>query len=242
MILSRNDIEAISIGVLNDFNSIFWKKSKIPYCSPQVTPIDQFATEYLGLNITFYPLCHDGSFCGLTAYADTEYVLELNGSKYILPLKKNQIVLDRSFLDPKRIRTLCGKRRFTLAHECAHQILFQLEADGMKHACRKLYSERRLYSKREFKSKLDWNEWQADSLAAALLMPSQELSVAMSMYSSNHYVKSFEGKFDEVDSQLINRLCQIFGVSKSAMCLRLKHLGMLKELPLSNFFYSKGGS
>ena len=70
------------------------------------------------------------------------------------------------------MRKLCGKRRFTLAHECAHQLLFHLESEDTKAACRKLYAERRTYSLRDLKSNEDWNEWQANVLGAAILMAS----------------------------------------------------------------------
>ena len=71
------------------------------------------------------------------AYVDTEYQIEVDGSQRNIFLKTNDVVLDKSFIEPGNIRKLCGKRRFTLAHECAHQILFQLVADDRKIACHK---------------------------------------------------------------------------------------------------------
>ena len=236
MVLSRNEIESIAVAVMNDFNSIFWKKSEIPYKSPQVTPIDQFAKDYLGLDVSFYPLSKDGSFLGLTAYAETEYVLNTNGIQHIIPLKKNQIILDDAFIDPLRIRELCGKRRFTLAHECAHQILYALEQDEGKTACRKLYSERKVYDRRDKKTKTDWNEWQADSLAAAILMPAREIKAAMEILTPRKKLITYGNKMPEESKCLISDLCNIFGVSKTAMEIRLKHLGYIEDLPLSKFF------
>ena len=102
------------------------------------TPIDQFAREYLGMAVSFARLSSDGSICGLTAYADTEYITEEMGEKRAIPLRKNQILLDVSFIQPGQVHKLCGKRRFTLAHECAHQILFQ---DGKRRCAVGLYQE-----------------------------------------------------------------------------------------------------
>ena len=90
------------------------------------TPIDQFASDYLNLKVSFQKLSSDGSIYGLTAYVDTEYQIEVDGSQRSIFLKTNDVVLDKSFIEPENIRKLCGIRRFTLAHECAHQILFQL--------------------------------------------------------------------------------------------------------------------
>ena len=81
------------------------------------------SSDYLNLKVSFQKLSSDGSIYGLTAYVDTEYQIEVDGSQRSIFLKTNDVVLDKSFIEPANIRKLCGKRRFTLAHECAHQIL-----------------------------------------------------------------------------------------------------------------------
>ncbi len=83
--------------------------------------------------------------CGLTAYADTEYIVEEKSIRRTLPLKCNQVLLDESFIRQGQIKKLCGKRRFTLAHECAHQILYQMESDEVKQRCNRQYSARTAY-------------------------------------------------------------------------------------------------
>ena len=72
----------------------------------------------------------DGSICGVTAYADTEYKITELGITRTLALKRNQVILDESFILSGNVQRLCAKRRFTLAHECAHQILFQLVSNS----------------------------------------------------------------------------------------------------------------
>jgi hypothetical protein len=162
MYLSRTQIEEIAVAITNDFNDFFFndktgrKKNAI-----QGTPIDQLAHDYLGLDVSFARLSSDGNLCGLTAYADTEFLLEENGQKRTIYLKQNQIVLDMSFIAPGQVRSLCGKRRFTLAHECAHQILYQMQSEEVKASCRKKYAAHTSYSLRELKTKEDWNDWQA---------------------------------------------------------------------------------
>ena len=141
MYLSRAQIEEIAVAVMKDFNDFFFnektgrKKNEL-----QGTPIDQFAKDYLGLRVSFARLSSDGNLCGLTAYADTEFVLEEGGVRRTIFLKQNQVILDMSFIAPGQVRTLCGKRRFTLAHECAHQILYQMQSEEVKASCRKKYA------------------------------------------------------------------------------------------------------
>lgn len=130
MILSQKKIEEIAVAVTKDFNEFFFgSETKDIRRMARGTPIDQFAKEYLGLEVSFAHLSPDGSICGLTAYADTEYITEEMGVKRTIPLRKNQILMDTSFIQPGQVQKLCGKRRFTLAHECAHQILFQMESE-----------------------------------------------------------------------------------------------------------------
>ena len=109
----------------------------------------------------------------------------------VIPLKRNQVLLDSSFIQPGQVKKLCGKRRFTLAHECAHQILFQLESDEGKAACRKQYAARRCYSLRDLKTREDWNEWQANALGAAILMPKEEIGFAMWRFASGRKLKNY---------------------------------------------------
>ena len=135
MILSQKQIEEIEAAVIKDFNAFFFGDEDEEVRIARATPIDQLAKEYLGLDVSFARLSNDGSICGLTAYTDTEYIIEELGVKRTLPLKQNQILLDEEFIKPGKIRQLCGKRRFTLAHECAHQILYQIESEEAKTAC-----------------------------------------------------------------------------------------------------------
>ena len=172
MILSHMQIEEIASAVTKDFNEFFFgKDADNERSTAQATPIDQFAKDYLGLSVSFAHLSSDGSLCGLTAYADTEYTIEEQGVKRTIPLKANQVLLDMSFIQPGQVHALCGKRRFTLAHECAHQILFGMESDNDKRTHKSKYAPRAAYSLRDLKTREDWNEWQANVLGAAILMP-----------------------------------------------------------------------
>ena len=146
MILSHKQIEEIAAAVTKDFNEFFFgKDADIGWTTARATPIDQFARDYLGLSVSFARLSTVGSLCGLTAYTDTEYTVEEQGVRRTIPLKANQVLLDASFIQPGQVHALCGKRRFTLAHECAHQILFGMESDEVKRAQEKRYAPRIAY-------------------------------------------------------------------------------------------------
>ena len=76
MILSHKEIEEIAAAVTEDFNEFFFGSQVEEVQAPRATPIDQLAKDYLGLTVSFAKLSKDGSICGLTAYADTEYAVE----------------------------------------------------------------------------------------------------------------------------------------------------------------------
>lgn len=51
MILSHKEIEEIAAAVTKDFNEFFFGPDTDGRRLPRSTPIDQFAREYLGLNV-----------------------------------------------------------------------------------------------------------------------------------------------------------------------------------------------
>ena len=70
MILSHTQIEGIAVAVTEDFNQFFFgAEADEARDYVQATPIDQFARDYLGLEVSFAKLSQDGSICGVTAYA-----------------------------------------------------------------------------------------------------------------------------------------------------------------------------
>ena len=217
MILSYTQIEEIAAAVTKDFNEFFFGERAAPETHyAQATPIDQLAGDYLGLRVSFARLSDDGSICGLTAYTDTEYAATCQGVTRLIPLKANEVLLDSSFMEPGQVRARCGKRRFTLAHECAHQILFQMESDEARQTRRKTYSPRTAYSLRDLKTREDWNEWQANALGAALLMPQREIDRAMDYLARGRRLINYGGWFNYGDRAVLSQLCQTLGVSKSA--------------------------
>ena len=236
MILSHIQIEEIAAAVTKDFNEFFFGgRAAFETHYAQATPIDQLAGDYLGLRVSFARLSDDGSICGLTAYTDTEYAATCQGVTRLIPLKANEVLLDSSFMEPGQVRARCGKRRFTLAHECAHQILFQMESDEARQARRETYSPRTAYSLRDLKTREDWNEWQANALGAALLMPQREIDRAMDYLARGRKLIDYEGWFGYMDLMVLKQLCQTLGVSRSAAVIRLRQLGYMEERPYAEY-------
>lgn len=110
MILSQRQLEEIAASTTKDFNRFFFgDEADKPDRSALPTPIDQFAKNYLGLRVSFARLSPDGSICGVTAYADTEYKITELGITRTLALKRNQVILDESFIRSGNVQRLCAK-------------------------------------------------------------------------------------------------------------------------------------
>ncbi len=239
MILSYQDIEEIANAVVLNFNGFYFghiAESRPRYA--RAMPIEQFAIDYLGLDISYMTLSMDGSILGLTVYDDTEYkIRQENGDIKVFHLKRNQVILDSIFTRPENVQRLSGMQRFTIAHECAHQILHQLETDDNSSASARKYAEHRVCSHRTLQTKEDWNEWQANALGAAILMPQAEVNRAMWYLNLDKPLVSYGGRFFDDNKKLFGTFCSTFSVSKAAAAIRLEQLGYLEKRNLSEYYH-----
>lgn len=236
MVLSHDMIEAYAICFLDSFS----RRCHLEETDPnkrkyaRATPIEQFATQYLGLELIYTKLSNVGNVLGITAYADTAYQFAEGGSLKTVPLLKNQVLLDTR-LAPNKLRdTNRCRRRFTIAHECAHQILFRMESCENKDICCRMYTMGQPFSMRDLKTREDWNEWQANALASALLMPNSEIVRVLGSYPKP--LVCFGGMFRAMDRYTLDTLCRSLVVSHQAMVIRLRELGYLIDR-LAHEFY-----
>ena len=153
----------------------------------------------------------------MTAYEDFDLCLNEKWSWKTIHLKQNTIYLNRRLLNPKKF----GRHNFTIAHECGHQIAYCIEKDKLCMPRNELCSFR-------YNSENDWNEWQANCFASALLMPEQQI---------RHYVyltrgdKPFGIRYKNSmhsDTRELIKMSDYFGVSYTALCKRLVQLNLAK--------------
>lgn len=229
MILSRIALEAVAAAITKDFfQSYYGDELDNPNRFVLATPINALAKDYLGLRVSYAPLSPDGSICGLTSYSDTSYTIRIDQQPYAIQLKRNQIILNMSFRNCVRNSGLFRRRRFTLAHECAHQILFQFASDDEKEICANAYSARSSYLPYELKTREDWNEWQANVLGAAILLPKTEVDRAMYFLTESKPLSSSADSISCDDKFTLSIFCGMFGVSMLTAVRRLCELGYMK--------------
>ena len=59
-------------------------------------------------------------------------------------------------------------------------------------------------------------------------MPQREIDLAVAYYARGRKLISYDGTFAYWDKVALDRICQQFGVSKTAAVIRLKQLGHLE--------------
>ncbi len=222
-ILSREDIEVLADGIIANFDQTIETKSL-------VTPIEELATNFLGLKVTFDKLSNDGNFCGVTAYRDSQFKTFVDGYEKNIKIQKQQIILDSAFMELGKTKEKNSRFRFTLAHEIAHQIIFQLESEEDKLKYDKSFSIKNP-NYRFNDTELDWNEWQANTLGAALLMPRDKVKRFLKKWQRTELPKlpRYLHNNKYLETLIINKVSEFFSVSKQSAKIRLQHLGYIKE-------------
>ncbi len=199
-------------------------------------PLD-FAKNYMKLTVRYENLSYGRRvILGCIAYENT--VLEINPGdpKSYIPIAERTVFLDESLKKDKQR----GRRNFTLAHECSHQAIYLLNPEAYGRCQCRTPGER--YSLRELTTENDWFEWQANALAAELLMPVHLVTKVMSNLGYHGKVPIYpDDKLLYQERCLLRRAADYLGVSKAALLIRFKrdHIGHPSEGSVSDPFLLK---
>lgn len=235
-ILSKVNIDEYAEALVSDFKPELLKK-------PGPMPIDEFIELYLNLTVDYQNLSLDGKTLGMIVFNDGYVeVYDDQKNKKILEVEAGTIFIDNALIaDDNQI----GRCRFTFAHEPGHWIfhrhmytvnknemfLFDVRYTAQKKCDMYSLKDVDLSVKRDyFKTDEDWQEWQADYFASALLMPQKIVKELFSSFLSSQVEPpqkkiNSNGRID----QYIRTMAAIFQVSYSAMKIRLRNLGFLNN-------------
>jgi Zn-dependent peptidase ImmA (M78 family) len=222
MKLSYNDIEKIAEAELTAFLGGLVKSEK----EIKSIPIIKFANHHLGLRLVHTRLSDDGQTLGLTTYTDTDIKLRRYGKFETIHIHKNTILLDESLKDTQLWQNdELGRCRFTIAHECAHHIIYRMIPEEEREKINKQYAARTISSK-EMKTLEDWSEWQANALGSALLMPKKYIKLML----NNRRLKFYGKRLNRPDQHIFFTMCRKLSVSETMLRYRLEKLGYLQFL------------
>lgn len=228
--LTRAYIEGIAERILKAYMNLPEIKGNEIY---RIDP-ELLLTRVLGLKIEYAHLSLDGTVLGLTSFDEVEVeVFDEADGEYYLCLDGKTVVVDQGLLTDTTKRGRCN---FTTLHEGAHQafkMLFPKEyGAGAKTAQLHFYT-----ANSECKKPIsDWEEWQANTLAGALLLPEDLVKKGMFLFGLGEKIKYLNKIYSRETYEKFAALADFLGSSKKALAIRMKQLKLLEHDYLDNPF------
>lgn len=218
--LSRADMDSFAERLLRDFVKAEYPQGHLCY---HVDPA-RLASFY-GYNILYVAITRDGSILGQTSTGKMwTSIVDPDGNDILFYLDGKTILIDeRLAKDPK----CYGRRNFTIAHELAHQFINRTYPEVYGPQSRIICDYRR--SAKPHKEITDWREWQADAMAASLLLPKEAIDEAMFFFGLGDKIKVLSKKYSEYKYERFCEMAEFLQVSKTALAYRLEQLGLLER-------------
>ena len=177
--------------------------------------------EMLGLDVKFVDFGDDSGILGFTGFNEMCITLaDANQSDITLELSNRTLVINEALK-----RGCEGRLNFTIAHEIAHHIIDIVCGANYSIKFRQLPH----FEKPGNRFSLDYDEYMANQLAAALLMPDGFVDI---VFNKLFEVDRIERIHSILDKFLFKKFCAmaaLFGVSKPALAIRLQKKGLLGE-------------
>ena len=211
---TKRQLEELALGFVNKYYEVQKKRGfkEVKKIEPEI-----MLRDVLGLDIQYHHLSLDNSIIGYTIGSNIEIEVFDNEITTSVPLDGNTV-----FIESNLRRGNTGRRNFTIMHEGAHQIFFKFFPAFYNCGVRVL----RYSNKCEFGTEESTEEYQADYLASALLMPREIVIAAIERFykarkngKKTHYVSWEKTAFKMVADYL--------GVSKQALGIRVNELGII---------------
>lgn len=226
--LSRRDIEAIAVHVTNNYKHLpRFRGQTVDRINPEI-----LACELCGLHLNnHFHLSRDGMTLGITSDGKADIlVYDKDGEPTIFFLDGATVLLERNLRNDPAQK---GRYNFTLSHETSHQILshlFPASKGGVRNRMLRYRGQAPRYPIQ------DWNEWQADCLASALLLPADLVWAALQRFGLEAGIPILNKVFRREEYEKFCEMAQLLGASKQALAIRLKRLGLIGKEYLSDSY------
>lgn len=218
VILSRTDIESIAARVIRAYKKLpEFDGRRIYNISPKIL-IEQL----LKLRIEYGHLSLDRLTLGMTIPRSAGEVEIYNAcdeaEMYMLDGKT--ILIEQDLRDDASQK---GRHNMTQTHEAGHHILEWLFPGEYSGNSKKLR-----YCKGTEKPVItDWEEWQVDTLASAVLMPEDLVKQALFIFGYKDKIPFINRIHAKRDYERFSMIADFLGVSKQALSIRLSQLGLV---------------
>lgn len=177
--------------------------------------------EMLGLDVKFVDFGDDSEILGFTAFNDMSITLtDANQSDITLDLSNRTLVINEALK-----RGCEGRLNFTIAHEIAHHIIDVVCGANYSIKFRQLPH----FERPGNRFSLDYDEYLANQLAAALLMPDGFVDIVFNKLFEADRIERIHSILDKISFKKFCAIAALFGVSKPALAIRLQKKGLLGE-------------
>lgn len=205
------------------------------YCVQQnqtVTRIDPeiVTSNVLGLQIAYHKLSRFGYVLSLTCMFPVEVkVFDDAEQPVYVPLDGKTVFIDESLRSED---ANAGRHNFTLMHEACHLVYGMLYPEtylGVRQ--RRVY-----YSLRSSQRSRtpDWEEWRTNMLTSAVLMPKDLILQHMREFGLGEKMRMVNRVFAPKQYEVFSQIADKMGVSKTALAIRMKQLGLVERNDLNN--------
>lgn len=233
-VLSRQDIDKIATKTLKDYSP-----SNLELPVPLQTT--DFLENFLGLIVKNRYICDfESGILGLTVMGDMVPIPSYDEMfrPTVLEETFGTVLITPRLLGQENI----GRRRYTEMHEASHFILHRPYFEKCERKTAARNADPHMYVicrkvetyKQSPKTDTDWLEYQADALAAALLMPrdvfcsyARDIMRKHGIYDRCIAVGPCVNK--SRISTIISEVADMFRVSYRAAQIRMIHLGLIRE-------------
>jgi hypothetical protein len=224
--LSVREIESIARRVITAYR-------KLPALAGRQVSMVQpelLVRDLLGLSIEYHVLSANGNILGLTSCGEVGVHIYDNPDhpEYFF-LDGKTLLVDSSLIAGGANQ---GRYHFTLTHEGCHQIfqmLFPKEYAG--------YTSRRQIHYCKSSPAADggyWEEWRTNILTSFVLMPADMVRSNLEAFGLYGRPLMLNRVFARSDYDRFVEMADYMGVSKTALSIRLKRLGLLRADYLRN--------
>ena len=218
VVLSRTDIEWIAQRVIRAYKKLpVLEDRRIYNISPQI-----LLDHLLKLKTDYCHLSLDRLTLGATIPRVPGKVEIFNASD-----ESELYILDgRTVLIEQDLRddiSQAGRLNMTKAHEAGHHILEMLFPGEYSDSGKKLR-----YCKEKSKPVIgNWEEWQVDTLASAILMPEDIVRQALLLFGFDERIPMINRIHAKRDYKQFSMIADFLGVSKQALSIKLSRLGLV---------------
>ena len=221
--LSDEDLEAIATRVLRAYCRLpEVQNTELLYIDPSL-----LATDVLGLKIEYLNLSNDEETLGLTCFEDVGVEIPgIESGWYQFDGKT--ILIEKSLQENDE---QYGRRNFTITHEAGHHILKMLYPGDYAHG---VNARRILHYREGSPTSCPREEWQVNKLSSAILMPEFLIRQGMKIVGLDGRIEVLNKLWRRDKYDKFCDLAYLLGVSKQALCIRMKHFNLIGREYLRN--------